>query len=557
MRIARTALALALLAVLPAALAAQSAAPQPAAVPHAESREEPVSFSPFQAIRGYLEAARASDWEQAAAYLDLSELPEAERAVAGPELARELKIVLDRYLWIDLDQPSRVPSGQVDDGLPPTLDRLGAIPMSAGHVDVLLERTPGPSGERWLIAAATVREIPRLWDEHGYTRLVRWLPPSFFDIRFLEVQLWQWLALPLVLLLAVLAAFASWAVLRPLVLRLAHLTSTHVDDRLILAAGPPFRLLLALAAAAILLGRLGLAAPVALAVRYLLRGAFLLTVTWLGLRLIDVTANLLAERATGERRKAALSMVPLIQRVTKFIFLAIAFIVVLQNLGVEVTGLVAGIGVAGAAFALAAQKSIEHVFGGVSLVLDQPIRVGDFCQFGTRQGTVEAVGLRSTTIRTLDRTVVTVPNAQFSNEQIENFGVRDSIRLYTVIKLRYETMPDQMRSLLAELRALLATHPKVDQQDIRVRLIGFGEHSLDVELFAYVRTTEWVEFLAIREEIYLRIMELVAAAGTSFAFPSRTAYLARDHGIDAERSATAARAGAAQRERPPDPTGPR
>lgn len=547
MRIARTALTLALLAVLPAALAAQSAPPQPAAVPQAEPREEPVSFSPFQAIRGYLEAARASDWEQAAAYLDLSELPEAERAAAGPELARELKIVLDRYLWIDLDQPSRVPSGQVDDGLPPTFDRLGAIPMSAGHVDVLLERTPGPSGERWLIAAATVREIPRLWDEHGYTRLVRWLPPSFFDIRFLEVQLWQWLALPLVLLLAVLAAFASWAVLRPLVLRLAHLTPTPIDDRLIVAVGPPFRLLLAVLVAGILFGRLGLAAPAARAVRYVLLATFLLSVTWLGLRLIDVTANLLAERATGERRKAALSMVPLIQRVTKFVFLVIAFIVVLQNLGIEVTGLVAGIGVAGAAFALAAQKSIEHVFGGVSLVLDQPIRVGDFCQFGTRQGTVEAVGLRSTTIRTLDRTVVTVPNAQFSNEQIENFGVRDSIRLYTVIKLRYETMPDQMRSLLAELRALLATHPKVDQQDIRVRLIGFGEHSLDVELFAYVRTTEWVEFLSVREEIYLRIMELVAAAGTSFAFPSRTAYLARDHGIDAERAAAAARAGVALR----------
>jgi MscS family membrane protein len=349
----------------------------------------------------------------------------------------------------------------------------------------------------------------------------------------------------------VLVGLASWAVLRPLALRLARLTSTHVDDRLILAAGPPFRLLLALVAAAILLGRLGLAAPAAVAVRYLLRGAIMLTVTWLGLRLIDVTANLLAERATGDRRKAALSMVPLMQRVAKFVFIVIALIVVLQNLGVEVTGLVAGIGVAGAAFALAAQKSLENLFGGVSLVLDQPVRVGDFCQFGARQGTVEAVGLRSTSIRTLDRTVVTVPNAQFSMEQIENFGVRDRVRIYAVIGLRYETTPDQMRHLLAELRALLASHPKVDPQDLRVRLVGFGQHSLDVELFALVRTTVWLEFLAVREEIYLRIMELVAAAGTSFAVPSRTAYLARDRGIDAERAAAAERAGVALREPSP------
>jgi MscS family membrane protein len=554
MRIARVALGTLVLIGLALAAGAQSPRAVPAAAPQTGPAEEPASFSPFQAIRGYIEAARAADWESAAAYLDLSELPEPERAAAGPALARQLKIVLDRFLWIDLELTSRLPGGAVDDGLPPALERLGAIPTSAGHVDVLLERTPDPAGGRWLIAAATVREIPRLWDEHGYTRLVRWLPAPFFDLRFLEVQLWQWLALPLVLLLAVLVALASWAVLRPLALRLTHRTATPIDDRLIVAVGPPFRLLLAVLAARVLFGRLGLAAPAARAVHYVLLATFLLSVTWLGLRLIDVTANLLAERATGERRKAALSMVPLIQRVTKLVFLVIALIVVLQNLGVEVTGLVAGLGLAGAAFALAAQKSIEHVFGGVSLVLDQPIRVGDFCQFGTRQGTVEAVGLRSTTIRTLDRTLVTVPNAQFSSEQIENFGVRDRIRLYTVIGLRYETRPDQMRSLLAELRALLASHPLVDPSDIRVRLIGFGEHSLDVELFAYVRTTEWVEFLAIREEIYLRVMELVAAAGTSFAFPSRTAYLARDHGIDAERAAAAERAGAALRDPAPGPT---
>ena len=530
--------------------------PAPTAASQTGPGAAPLVDTPFQAIRGYLEAARAADWERAAAYLDLSELPEAERAAAGPSLARQLKFVLDRYLWIDLQGVSRLVSGHTDDGLPPTLDRLGAIPMRAGHVDVLLERTEGPIRPRWLIAAATVQEIPRLWDEHGYARLVRWLPPSFFDIRFLEVQLWQWLALPLVLLGAALVAFASWAVLRPLALRLAHLTPTQIDDRLIVASGPPFRLLLALGIAAILLGRLGLAAPAARVVHHLLLAAFLLTLAWLGLRLIDVTANLLAEGPTGDRRKAAMLMVPLIQRVAKFVFLAIAIIVVLQNLGVEVGGLIAGVGVAGAAFALAAQKSIEHVFGGVSLVLDQPVRVGDFCQFGARQGVVEEVGLRSTKIRTLDRTVVSVPNAQFSNEQIENFGVRDRIRLYTVIGLRYETTADQMRHVLAELHALLAAHPMVDPADLRVRLIGFGSSSLDVELYLYIRTTDWAEFLGVREELYLRIMDLVAAAGTSFAFPSQTAYLARDHGLDTELVAAAERAGAARRESPPDPRGP-
>jgi MscS family membrane protein len=175
------------------------------------------------------------------------------------------------------------------------------------------------------------------------------------------------------------------------------------------------------------------------------------------------------------------------------------------------------------------------VFGGITLILDQPVRVGDFCRFGERFGTVEEIGLRSTRIRTLDRTVVAVPNAEFVTLHLENFTRRDRIWLKTTIGLRYETTPDQLRHVLVEVRAMLYAHPRIDPAPARIRFVGFGAHSLDLEIFAYVQTTSYDEFLAVQEDIYLRIIDIVAASGTGFAFPSQTLYLASDAGLDGAR----------------------
>jgi len=201
-----------------------------------------------------------------------------------------------------------------------------------------------------------------------------------------------------------------------------------------------------------------------------------------------------------------------------------------------VTALLAGAGVAGLAIAFAAQKTIENLFGGVSVILDQPVRVGDFCKVGSFQGTVEDIGLRSTRLRTIDRTVVSVPNAQFSTEVLENFGARDQIRLYQVLNLRYETTPDQLRWLLAEIRKLVYSHPMIGSEGARVRFVNFGPSSLDVEIFCFVRTTDFPSFTAVREDLFLRLMDLVNASGSGFAFPSQTLYFGRDPGVDAGRT---------------------
>jgi MscS family membrane protein len=164
------------------------------------------------------------------------------------------------------------------------------------------------------------------------------------------------------------------------------------------------------------------------------------------------------------------------------------------------------------------------------------VRVGDFCRFGDQVGTVEQIGMRSTRIRTLDRSILTVPNAEFSRMQIDNLTLRDRILFRTQLNLRLETSSDQLRLVLARLRELLLGHPMIHEDPARVRVIAVGPHTVDLEVFAYVTTGDYNEFLAVREDLYLRMIEAVEQAGTSFAPPASTTYVARDPGMDEQRT---------------------
>lgn len=222
------------------------------------------------------------------------------------------------------------------------------------------------------------------------------------------------------------------------------------------------------------------------------------------------------------------------------------------QIGIPVYGVVAGLGIGGLAIALAAQPTMENLIGGVILYADQVLRVGDFCQLGGISGTIETIGIRSTRIRALDRTLVTVANADLVKMQIVNFSRRDRSLLKTVIGLRYETTPDQLRYILRELRTLLTGHPAVLADTVRVRLVGLGDSALNVELFAHVATPVLAEFLEIQEGLLLTVVDIVTGAGSGFAYPSTTAYLGRDPGIDKDRQARAEReiAAATAAERP-------
>jgi MscS family membrane protein len=210
-----------------------------------------------------------------------------------------------------------------------------------------------------------------------------------------------------------------------------------------------------------------------------------------------------------------------------------------ENLGLSLIPVVAGLGIGGLAVALAVRPTLENLIGGFVLFIDKPVRVGDRCRFGDQLGDVEDIGLRSTRIRTRENTLVTIPNAEFSQMQIENVSKRELTLYQITLTLRYETTTDQLRYVVAKTREMLLGHPKVSPYDLRVRFRDLGEYSLNVEIFAYTRTTEFREYWAIREDLNLRIMDIVKEAGTGFAFPSTTEYFVADSGLDPERSLAA------------------
>jgi MscS family membrane protein len=503
----------------------------------ARAEAKQIGSSPRAALSEFFEAARASDYASAATYLDLRHVSLAERAAEGPALARRVKSLLDRTLWVDLEAVSDSPEGDLDDGLPRSRERVGEISRSGERFDVMLERSArGASRPRWRIASPTLLAMAPLLEQSPW--IEDRLPPLWVETRFLEIALWQWLALPLLAIAAWLAArgivFALSRPLRTLARRL--LGDDHeLEER----ARAPQRLLVGVLLFRAGLNALALSLPVQEPLALAASALAWIAVVWLGARIADVAADRVGERLAASERTSAASLLPLGTRVVKGVLGAVAALAVLQSFGVNVTGLVAGLGIGGLAVALAAQKTVENLFGGVSLVADQPVRVGDFCRFGDRLGTVEAIGLRSTRVRTLDRTVVTIPNADFSALQLENYAERDRIWLKVMIGLRYETTPDQLRHVLAALRSLLAGDSRVDPDPGRVRFVALGAYSLDIEVFAYILTPDINEFLAIREELLLAMMDVVAASGTGFAFPSQTIYGAPDAGLDAAKARAA------------------
>lgn len=521
--------------------ASDGAATSPAPTP--EPRGPADDFArgtPRSSMRGFLEAARAGSYERAAEHLDLRRLRPSARAERGQQLARELHAVLDRTLWVELGDLAADPAGAADDDLPRDRDLVGTIEARDGPVDVVLQRVPRADGERiWKVSAATVEAIPELYAEFGYGELGELLPQLFFELRFLEIQLWQWLGILLLLAAAALIAWLGTIAIVRIVTPILKRSGGAVDVAMVRRMLTPFRLGAMVLLFSAFRTTLALAKPVDLTLAALEKGLLIVALTWVLLRGVDAIGDRLAGRLATRGQFGVMPLVRPARRGIKLLVVLFAGIVTLDNFGFNVTALVAGLGVGGIAIALAAQKSLENLFGAVTLFSDQPVRVGDFCRFGDRVGTVEEIGLRSTRVRTLDRTLVAIPNAEFAAMQLENFTARDKIWYHPTIGLRYETTPEQIRWLLVEVRRMLYAHPRVDPDPARIRFVGFGAYSLDFEVFAYVRTRDFGEFLEIAEDLNLRLMDLVAAAGTGFAFPSQTTYVESGEGVDRERGRTA------------------
>jgi MscS family membrane protein len=411
----------------------------------------------------------------------------------------------------------------------------------------------GPREGEFVFSARTVTRAPALYERikhrplrsstgidswrltlpqvHGLmipAGLVTALPASLKRL-WLDTPLWKILTVVLLGAVALLVLIVWHRVTRPRTM--AHETVGHLRRRL-----TPLAILLV-----VLLLRHVIAAHVYVIGTFAsVVGMTITLVLYLGavwafwLVVMALFAWIIASSAIAQESLDA-DLLRLAARVIGFVGGVVIFAYGAQALGLPIFAVLASLGVGGLAVALALRPTLENLIGGLILYLDQPVRVGDFCRFGDQLGTVEKIGLRSTRVRSLERRLITIPNATFSEIQLDNFAARDQRLLRSILQLRYETTPEQLRYVLAKLRALLLGHPMVTPDPARVRFVGYGAYSKDVELFAYLRCQDQHTFLAIQEDILLRIEDIITEAGTGFAFPSQTAYLSRDTGLAEDR----------------------
>jgi MscS family membrane protein len=463
--------------------------------------------TPRATVTGFLAAAEANEWGRAAHYLDLSKLPRAD----GAAVARQLKTVLDRELWIEPSTLSGDAAGYLADDLPPDRDLLGWIDVRGQPRQILLARGAENGTQIWRFAPETVAHIPALSDALGYGHANPILSLPVLQYELLDVQLWQWIGLLGLAIAAYLVAWALAALLRRVLAPLARHGQGRAG-RCLEAVTGPLRLFVVVALFSAGTFWLGLAVPVRTVVAALEQLLVVVAVTWVVLRGVDVLSESVRRRMLQRGQTSGVVLVSPGRRTLKAAILLVALIALLDGFGFKVTALIAGLGVGGIAVALAAQKSIENLFGGVTLYIDQPVRVGDFCRFGGALGTVEDIGLRSTRIRTLNRTLISIPNGDFATLQLENFSRREQTWFHPTVALPRSLSAAQARRVLAALRELLGRHALVDSASVQVHLARFTDSAFEVDVSAYVKTADHIRYLDVAEELNLGILEILEDA---------------------------------------------
>jgi MscS family membrane protein len=344
--------------------------------------------------------------------------------------------------------------------------------------------------------------------------------------RFAAIATAPWTITLIAVVIAFLIGRLIVRLARPMLARMAGRTSSDWDDRLVELMASPLSLVLALQALRIASPWLPLDAPGLATLSDVIAIVTTLAVLWTAFRGIDLVRSVLEHRSWAIDRPSSRSLLSIGGRFAKVTVLAIAGIVALAQLGVSVASLVAGLGIGGLAVALGAQKTLENLFGTLSIGVDQPMREGDVVKLYDFIGTVEQIGLRSTRIRTLDRTIVTIPNGELANQRIESFTVRDQLRLAITIGLVHGTTSQQIRAILAELEAILRHQLKAVPDSVAVRLKELAASSLDIEVGAMFQTKDWAEFQLIRQDVLLAFIAAIEQHGSALAFPTRTIHLA-------------------------------
>jgi MscS family membrane protein len=480
--------------------------------------------TPHGCFFGFLHAAEKGNYELAATFLQIPASMTKERE----EIARQVQVVFDHRLDTSrLDLVSRNPLGSEDDALGPGRERVAELRVENGRVDVVLVRVEELGAPPiWQISWETLRECRRIYRELDVPDIGGKLPGFLTNIRVGAMPLWQ--VATFVLLLPLLFA-VSWLVVTLVfaLVRLVRRRQTAADTSWWApGARSPATALLTLLLHRTAVEWLGMPALYRLFYNRILAVLFFLGLYWLLSRLVDALDRRVISRFVPAASTARHTTLTLVRRTLKLLAFVVVFLIGLASFGVNLTATLAGLGIGGLVLAFAAQKSLENLFGGVAVLTDRALGVGDTCRIaGGQQGEVEDITLWATRIRTQERTVLSIPNGSVMAAQIENISRRDKFWFHPVVGLDYATTATQLEQVLAGLRAMLAGEPRVQTRDARVQLVRLGASSLDIEVSAYVRAADSPTFQAIQEELLLKTLRIVEETGTSLAFPSQSVYL--------------------------------
>ncbi len=499
----------------------QPAAPAPTAPVNPAPAPSVAPDSPQASLRTFLEAASDGRWDEAAGFLSLTPAQQSR----GAQLARRLKGVIDSTRWVDVESLSPEPGGRRDDGLPPEFENVSVTLRGTEATDAIrLVRLTVNGEQRWVIAPVTVANIDA-WYEALPDRWIRdilvdlgaeaLLRPGPFDLLW-----WQWITLPILALIAWAAGRGLRGLTRIVVSRVGSRSRTPNiwHHRVLAGIGPPLTLAWAILVFALGCLALQLTQRAHGVIDGVVTSGLLIALFWALWRTVDVLSDWVLSLPDPSAR----SLFSVGANLARGVVFIAGVLAVIAALGYPVGTVLAGLGIGGIAIAFGAQKTIENIFGSISLAVDQPFRVGEFVKVEDFVGTVEEIGLRSTRFRTLDRTLVSIPNGKLADQRLESFEARDRMRLATTVGLSYGTTREQMQQVLQGMDRVLRQHPQVWPDAVVVKFKEFGASSLNIEITAWFQVPTSDDFQRCREEVLLDFMLVVEQAGTSFSTPTQT-----------------------------------
>lgn len=499
--------------------------------------------SPRATMSTFLDAASKGQWDRATATLNLRRngLPDDVVSVRGREASTELKAVIDRVSYVDLES---IPEA--------LLDRSDYVWQVVQGLPIGLERVD--SGE-WLFSSQTLRSLPELWTlvkdrpvVEGVVEIeltpAMWLrsqvPPALRK-RTLVLEQWQWIAIALLVFVGVLLErILTFVLVRVMGGQLARrLSRRRVEDTLVRTAMRPLGIAGMAGLWWVALLVLGLPAQALAILLLAVKFIAIAAVVWSLYRMVDVGAAVLESYAAETETRYDDLLIPLLRSSAKIFIAVLGVVLLADNLDINITGLLAGLGLGGIAFALAAQDTVKNFFGSVTVLLDRPFQVGDWIVVGAVDGTVESVGFRSTRVRTFYDSLVTLPNANLISAHVDNYGSRRYRRWKTTLGVAYDTPPEKLEALCEGIRELVRRHPYTRKDYFHVYLNEFGPSSLDILVYVFWEAPDWATELRERHRLVVDILRLTHHLGVEIAFPTQTLYLKRGGGNQAEESVSA------------------